>query len=319
MSKITITKPYIQILLEDGTIGTLSFTQLFITAGIMLAVMLALYVLMGVGLMTMAKRREMKNSYLAFIPFARYYLVGKLIGKSRLFGKPIKNIGVLAVVTSACTFGLMAIYYIASYLPIILAVFQGATVVIESTVEGTFYSGFSFSSEAIKKAFNITISVSSILHTILDLVNFFVMLEIYSELFKKYAPERYFLFAFIAILTGCGGIIVFALRNKKAIDYNEYIKERFMKMRGDYLNTSRPNPPDDPFREFAKKGDYDPGDPFQEFSNSKPKEETQTVNVESETTTKEEHEEKTDEKPVEDNKEKTEEKPVEENKDDKKE
>ncbi len=282
MSKITISKPYIEILLEDGSIGTLSFTQIFITVGIMLAIMLALYVLMGIGLMTMAKKREMKNSYLAFIPFARYYLMGKLIGKVNFFGKPLKNIGVLAVVTSACTFAVMAIYYIASYLPILSAVFKGATVTIETTTEGTYYSGFTFNSEAIKNAFNITISISSILHTIFDLVNFFVMLELFIELFKKYSPERYFLFSFVAVLTSLGGVFVFALRNKKAVDYNEYIKEKFMKMRGDYINVSRQAPPDDPFREFAKKGDYDPGDPFQEFSNKEPKEETQTVNVSNE-------------------------------------
>jgi hypothetical protein len=28
--------------------------------------------------------------------------------------------------------------------------------------------------------------------------------------------------------------------------------------------------PDDPFREYARKGEYDPGDPFSEFSDGKP-------------------------------------------------
>ena len=40
----------------------------------------ALFVLKGIGLYTIGKRENIPNGYLAFIPFASYYYMGKIIG-----------------------------------------------------------------------------------------------------------------------------------------------------------------------------------------------------------------------------------------------
>lgn len=51
------------------------------------------YVLYGIGLYGMAQRAEIGNEWLAFVPFARKYLQGKLGGPIVIHGKTIKTPG----------------------------------------------------------------------------------------------------------------------------------------------------------------------------------------------------------------------------------
>lgn len=55
---------------------------------------------------------------------------------------------------------------------------------------------------------------------------------------------------------------------QKPVNYNDYVKEQYMRMQGMYA-PPRENPPDNPFREFGGRGENDPGDPFSEFGGKK--------------------------------------------------
>ena len=65
------------------------FTALAIGGG----VWLVLFILQGVGLYTMAKKRDMKNKWLAFVPFASVWYMGKLAGTCDVFGRKMKRSG----------------------------------------------------------------------------------------------------------------------------------------------------------------------------------------------------------------------------------
>ena len=58
----------------------------------------ALFILQGIGLFTMAKRRKMQKKWLAFIPFANVYYMGKLVGECGFFGHKMKNAGLYAMI-----------------------------------------------------------------------------------------------------------------------------------------------------------------------------------------------------------------------------
>ena len=58
------------------------------------AAALAEYILYGIGLHAMARQAGMDNEWLAFVPFARKYLQGKLGGPITLKGKTIKEPGI---------------------------------------------------------------------------------------------------------------------------------------------------------------------------------------------------------------------------------
>lgn len=50
-----------------------------------------LWLIKGIGLYTMAKNRNDKYSFLAFIPYACLYTKGKIVGKTKLFGIEIEH------------------------------------------------------------------------------------------------------------------------------------------------------------------------------------------------------------------------------------
>ena len=51
--------------------------------GVGLLIPLALYVLRAIGLFVLAKKREIKHAYLAFLPFVWIYIVCKLVAETR--------------------------------------------------------------------------------------------------------------------------------------------------------------------------------------------------------------------------------------------
>ena len=72
---------------------------------ILLVVLLILYVFESIGIMKLAKRKDMENSWLAFVPFARTYMYGKLA-----FEDNVKT-GVLLGLKVLSTFNLVNTFF----------------------------------------------------------------------------------------------------------------------------------------------------------------------------------------------------------------
>lgn len=62
--------------------------------GAVLLVYLVGYILQGIGMYTMGKRKGKENCWLAFVPYARVYFQGELAGPIQLKNKQIKNPGI---------------------------------------------------------------------------------------------------------------------------------------------------------------------------------------------------------------------------------
>ena len=58
---------------------------------LILAVIIAFYVLRSIGLYKMAENSGVKNAWFAFIPFGWIFTAGKIIGTAKIFGRPFKN------------------------------------------------------------------------------------------------------------------------------------------------------------------------------------------------------------------------------------
>lgn len=255
----------IQIVMSSGVL-TITRVQLIIYACIAVAFTLAVYFLMAFGLMRMARKREMKHWYFGFIPFVRYLLVGELIGKTRFFNMSIKNAGLITMIVSMVFFIFNTLANVLNFYPLVTTVLQGKLVEI-TIVDGAQVTNIP---NPYSPFVNGLMSASQIIVSIVQLVLIFFEIMLFMELFKKYSPQHYFLFSLLAVLFSVEGIIVFCLRNKQAVNYNDYIKERYMRMQGEYTQP-RETPPDNPFREFGARGENDPGDPFAEFGSSKDK------------------------------------------------
>lgn len=61
--------------------------SMFIALGVALGIYLAILILGGIGMHVMAKKRGMKGSWMAFVPFLNTLYAGKLAGEVNVFGK----------------------------------------------------------------------------------------------------------------------------------------------------------------------------------------------------------------------------------------
>ena len=126
---------------------------------------------------------------------------------------------------------------------------------------------------------------SSVCGVIVSIATIFL----YINILRKYYPQHYIIASVFSFL-GLFGPFVFSIRNRKETKYSDYIRARYGNMYGPYSNpyNGNPNdprygdprygqnyreerPPETPFKDFAERGDVDPGDPFSEFSDDKDK------------------------------------------------
>lgn len=256
----------IQMINERGDVITFYAWQAITLLAISVAFWLTVYVLMGVGLFVMGKKRNFARPWLGFVPFVRYYFMGKLAGETRFFGKKVKNIGLFVAIVSAVTTILNLLYNVKEFYPLISVFLSGTPIVFTANEAGQLITT-SFNYEY-APFITILADIAYYVNYFADILLIFLKIMLYIELFKKYSPEHHFLFAILCIFLPIDGIMVFIMRKKVAVNFNDYLKERFMRMQGTFSG-HRPTPPDNPFREFGGRGENDPGDPFADFSSEK--------------------------------------------------
>ena len=265
---ISKSKDFITILSPAGSM-VIQAWQALLMAGISVAIGLTMFILLGIGLFTMAKKREIGKKWLAFVPFARYLLMGKLIGEVRFFGKKTAKLGLITCLILLGANLVTLIITLLSYCSVVELFLREGGVNITMIEEGMVIEGIKGGVSYPRKWVYILTNVLDMISLFTDIASLIALVTIYVELFKRYAPDHYLLYAILSIIVGIEGIMVFIVRNKPAVNYGEYMKEKFIKMQGGFMNMQR-NAPEDPFKEYARKGEYDPGDPFGEFSQSKP-------------------------------------------------
>lgn len=256
-----------------------------LTASLIVAggLFLVLFVLQGIGIYTMAKRRGMKKKFLAFVPFANLYYIGKLVGECIVCGQRMKRAGLYAMIAEI----IGATVFIAS----ILTELYLYTTVGEPILDGFGYpdwsgmglTGTSYALAKINEICNYVVMI-------LVLVESIMVLLLMAGLFKKYSPGNYFMLGvIIAFIPVARYILIFVLRNRQPVDYEAYIRARreaYMRQQQQYYNTYgrgysnpyQPNPPQrpkpqDPFSEFGENSQNNgqtsgenTGEPFEEFS-----------------------------------------------------
>ena len=242
-----------------------------------LAVYIVLYVFMGIGVYRLSVNNGVSTPALAFVPFARYYQIGKLVGSVRLFGISIKNIGLIVTIAAAADFVCANLYDLLVY--------------------GRLFVDF-------VNEVPVTLPESTFVTYLVDIVNvvyvvFFVFMTI--ALFRNYERRFFVLYSLLGLFFGITGIFVFVIRNHKKIDPAEEIR-RFYQSRGMgengrfggpdmgggaysdrfYYNDERKNtnnsshpaekPQPDVFEEYSDKSgkaNGDNGDPFLSYNNGK--------------------------------------------------
>ena len=84
-------------LIRNGITG-ISKQSILGSLAIAVLIWLALHLLQGVGLWTMAKKKNEKTAWLAFVPFGNLLLIEKLAGDAEFFGHKMKRGGMYAMI-----------------------------------------------------------------------------------------------------------------------------------------------------------------------------------------------------------------------------
>lgn len=200
------------------------------------------YVLRSIGLYNLAKNNNVDGKAFAWIPFLWMYTACKLCGSVRFFGKTYKNLTIIFTVLFTIAGVLPIIYDFLAYFPLVGYYLQGGVIsfgnpLTESSqlymtvvdnigiyVETTGH--FAFNNPYPKAMFTV-LDVLYYVVSLFELAVIFIEVPVYFDLFRKYAPQRATLFGLLSIFFSLFPIFVFVIRNKKAVDYNEYMRQKY--------------------------------------------------------------------------------------------
>ena len=262
----------------------------YVLLGLTFAAWVAVFVLQGLGIYRMAKNRGIKKRALAFIPFVNLWYMGKLAGTCSFYGQKIKRAGLytmlVQIISSVLSILQMVglVYLMTKYGALLL---NDNGQLNQSIIYGTF-DNFIFS----------FIDISGLILLILAVVYCFMMNILMSGIYKQYAPGSYRMLGLLTLICPPSrGIVMFVMRNRKAIDYEAYIKarhEEYLRRQQQYYSQygnpyGRPNPygqnpygTQNPYGQAPNPQAYrpepkKPEDPFEEFADSEEKTNTEST------------------------------------------
>lgn len=206
---------------NDGVGSLLGNSRPFVFAVCFgLGLIAALFVLQAAGVYRMAKKQGLKKKWLAFVPFANLWYIGKLAGSFEVFGHKMKRAGlytmIAQIVTTVLCFSSMAAEMYLFIECADAAIVNGANGSIQ-------FSGLSKVGSAIYNYYNI----ASYLVSIVGFVYSVLLLILLMGLYRKYYPKGYMFLAWLGIFVPLSRyIVIFVLRNYRPIDYNEYMRRK---------------------------------------------------------------------------------------------
>lgn len=254
-----------------------------------LTITLAFYGLRSIGVYKLAKKQGLNYCFLAWIPFAWVFTVCKLIGKTRLFSSPFEKIALTVCILYSAVQLVGIIYNFMVYFPYAMYYFNGGQITFNMGYLPNGVRPISVGNDFVyifPDPYSRGMNAFAYASSFVGLLSVFIVIPMYISLFRKFYPEHFILASVLSFL-GFFAPFVFAIRNRKAVDYAEYLRSRYG---GRYANPyyhygqnggqggqsgqdgqqqqgGYQTPPDTPFEDFAERGEVDPGNPFPDFDN----------------------------------------------------
>lgn len=186
---------------------------------------LIVYVFQAFGLLTIAKREKIKNSWMAFVPFLNVYYIGVCAQKNKVYGMKTQHFAVIVAALEALLVAGYIIYYVSAFAVwdyirwdpyyagndtgTILYYYPGA---VEGLPAGMEWMGWSF------------MHLGTILSWV-ELVFIVVKLLLLTSFFRTYAARQYIWFSIAGALLPLTGILIYVVRNNKGMNYMDYIRK----------------------------------------------------------------------------------------------
>lgn len=264
----------------DESIGMLKIDGwlLYLYVGISLLAYLAFYLLRSIGIYKLSKNANLKVAFMAFIPLVWIYPFILLVKEDRFFGIPYQKIAILLAVVFSIGEGLTIFYNVATYLPVVVNYFNGVDIYLmggpSDAVE--YFQDFLYVGKGFNSIYSNGFVFSKVLDVIyyisglFDLASSVIVVFAYFSVFRKYWPSHYVMAAILSLWVF--PIMIFIIRNKKPVNYFEYVREKYGSYHQPYggpqSNRQNPEQPknDNPFGEFENGGRPKVEEPFEEFN-----------------------------------------------------
>ncbi len=297
---------YLSVLIDDSVMTVPAPTYVLIISLLFtFGLIMSFYVLRSIGLYKLAGKNGVKYRFLAWFPGVWVYVCCKLIGRYRIFGTSIEKLAILFCILFTVAEALTLTYQIILWLPLVGYYLAGGVVYFGSAAPETanvmsyywvngFYVLNTFQNYGNVYAMSIVAKTIEILSMIFDLVSIFILVNVYLGLFRKFWPQHFIVVTILSLLNillpvigislpvSLFGIFAFVIRNRKPINYADYIRSKQQGFYNTYGNpyqnqynqnpygqnpygqaqNSTRKPVEEPFSEFG--GDKD--DPFSEFN-----------------------------------------------------
>lgn len=180
-----------------------------------------IHVFLAIGFYTMAKRRNFKNAWLAWVPIAQTLVVGKLVGEVNFFGLKIKRLGLITAIVELVAFALMIVQDVIA-LPYLADVMTDVFNISSKSYFVGVYNTLYAKVVPFYAAYTIISGIAGILSIVLIVL-----------LFRQYAPRSYLLFSILSIFFPLAqAIIVFVIRKNSCEEYRNYMRMKMHAMYG---------------------------------------------------------------------------------------
>lgn len=223
------------------------FSSIFI-----LTVALSFYIFKSVSLYVFAKNNGIDKAWISFVPFANYYIVGKLAGRVRMFSMTFKNIGIYVAVFFFLYFTVNTFLDAYVYFDEFRLLVENGVIAKITLSDYTLYNAL--------KAVNYVFSFA--------VIAFLVWLNM--ALIGKFDRNHLILYSILIVIGLISepiwltynvmyAIVIFAMRKRRALTVSDYIR-----MREEYLKNRGVN-----VQEFKVNQNQSEDEPFSEYSDDK--------------------------------------------------
>lgn len=208
-------------LLKNG-VESVSVKSILGMLAISLLIWLGFFILQGFGLFAMAKEKGLKKPFLAFVPFANLLLIDKLAGDCEIFGHKMKRGGMYAMI-ALIAFVITSVALISAE-GILFTKYADCISFNRATGE-IFWVGLDSFGVAVYSFYNVW---GNFLNSLFSLAYEILLFVLMISLLKRYTAKNYMVLSMLQLFVPISRyVIIFIVRNNKAVDYDEYKRARY--------------------------------------------------------------------------------------------
>lgn len=227
------------------------------------------YIFQAVALYTIASREGYKSKWMAFVPFFNIYYIGVVSEKNKVFKTSAKSFSLALCFVELALVVLYAVYFASAGV-----IFAGGF--YEELIEYTTFGGqqievvIGYRSVGVPQPlawagwfFDWSDAIITCVELAYIVLNVFVLIAF----FQTYSSRHYVLFALVSILFPIKGIMFFVVRNNRARNYREYVREQQQRQFRMYQQYNRQNTTGNPYNYNPYTGqpiNHEAGNPYQQ-------------------------------------------------------